>query len=170
MNFFDLIPILLKVSKYPNNYICHVTNHIIYNINSFNIQKILTNSCLYRGEPEYIETILFPSTGEDSQSQYVCVTLVVRLPSGYPDISPIINLRNPRGLDESTVKLMQSDAEAKCKNFIGQPVMFELIEVKKSINHINFIFVSVLKKYINKIMNMSIIKYCFVFITTISFM
>ncbi|EZA62201.1 E3 ubiquitin-protein ligase RNF25 [Ooceraea biroi] len=82
-----------------------------------------------KGEPEYIETILFPSTGEDSQSQYVCVTLVVQLPSGYPDVSPTINLRNPRGLDESTVKLMQSDAEAKCKNFIGQPVMFELIEL-----------------------------------------
>jgi len=88
-----------------------------------------------RGEPEYIETILFPSTGEDSQSQYVCVTLIVRLPSGYPDISPTINLRNPRGLDEDTVKLMQSDAEAKCKDFIGQPVMFELIEVRNySIN------------------------------------
>jgi len=25
---------------------------------------------------------------------------------------------------------MQSDAEAKCKDFIGQPVMFELIEVR----------------------------------------
>lgn len=82
-----------------------------------------------RGEPECIETILFPSTGEDSQSQYVCVTLIVRLPSGYPDVSPTINLRNPRGLDEDTVKLMQSDAEAKCKDFIGQPVMFELIEL-----------------------------------------
>ncbi|XP_003690613.1 E3 ubiquitin-protein ligase RNF25 [Apis florea] len=82
-----------------------------------------------RGEPEYIETVLFPSTGEDSQSQYVCVTLIVQLPVGYPDISPTINLRNPRGLDENTVRLMQSDAEAKCKNFIGQPVMFELIEL-----------------------------------------
>ncbi|XP_039307175.1 E3 ubiquitin-protein ligase RNF25 [Solenopsis invicta] len=82
-----------------------------------------------RGEPECIETILFPSTGEDSQSQYVCVTLIVRLPSGYPDVSPTINLKNPRGLDEDTVKLMQSDAEAKCKVFIGQPVMFELIEL-----------------------------------------
>lgn len=93
-----------------------------------------------RGEPEYIETILFPSTGEDSQSQYVCVTLIVRLPSGYPDISPVINLRNPRGLDEDTVKLMQFDAEAKCKDFIGQPVMFELIEVKNY--SINFLFFS----------------------------
>lgn len=82
-----------------------------------------------RGEPEYIETVLFPSTGEDSQSQYVCVTLIVQLPAGYPDISPTINLRNSRGLDENTVRLMQSDAEAKCKNFIGQPVMFELIEL-----------------------------------------
>ncbi|KAG7209061.1 hypothetical protein KM043_015218 [Ampulex compressa] len=82
-----------------------------------------------RGEPECIETVLFPSTGEDSQSQYVCVTLVVQLPVGYPDVLPTINLRNPRGLDEDTVKLMQSDAEAKCKDFIGQPVMFELIEL-----------------------------------------
>ncbi|CAL7947195.1 unnamed protein product [Xylocopa violacea] len=82
-----------------------------------------------RGEPECIETVLFPSTGEDSQSQYVCVTLIVQLPVGYPDVSPTISLRNPRGLDEDTVRLMQSDAEAKCKDFIGQPVMFELIEL-----------------------------------------
>ncbi|XP_031835225.2 E3 ubiquitin-protein ligase RNF25 [Nomia melanderi] len=82
-----------------------------------------------RGEPECIETVLFPSTGEDSQSQYVCVILIVQLPVGYPDVSPIISLKNPRGLDEETVKLMQADAEAKCKNFIGQPVMFELIEL-----------------------------------------
>lgn len=82
-----------------------------------------------RGEPECIETVLFPSTGEDSQSQYVCVTLIVQLPIGYPDVSPTISLRNPRGLDENTVRLMQSDAEAKCKDFIGQPVMFELIEL-----------------------------------------
>ena len=82
-----------------------------------------------RGEPECIETVLFPSTGEDSQSQYVCVTLIVQLPVGYPDVSPTISLRNPRGLDEETVRLMQSDAETKCNDFIGQPVMFELIEL-----------------------------------------
>jgi len=62
----------------------------------------------------------------------------VRLPLGYPDVSPTINLRNPRGLDEDTVKLMQSDAETKCKDFIGQPVMFELIEVRNY--SINFFF------------------------------
>lgn len=84
-----------------------------------------------RGEPECIETVLFPSTGEDSQSQYVCVTLVVQLPTGYPDVAPSISLRNPRGLDEETVKQMQIDAEAKCEDFIGQPVMFELIELMR---------------------------------------
>ncbi|XP_015603273.1 E3 ubiquitin-protein ligase RNF25 isoform X2 [Cephus cinctus] len=91
-----------------------------------------------RGEPECIETLVFPSTGEDSQSQYVCVRLVVQLPPGYPDVSPSVNLRNPRGLDEDTVKLIQSDAEAKCKDFVGQPVMFELIElVREHLTHSN---------------------------------
>ena len=108
----------------------------------------------FRGEPECIETVLFPSTGEDSQSQYVCVTLIVQLPVGYPDISPTISLRNPRGLDENTVRLMQSDAEAKCKDFIGQPVMFELIEV--CIIYLRFIFV--------KLIYLKIIKYVKIYI------
>lgn len=82
-----------------------------------------------RGEPEYIETLVFPSTGEDSESQYVCVRLVVKLLTGYPDVQPIVTLRNPRGLDEETVKQIQLDADAKCADFLGQPVMFELIEV-----------------------------------------
>ncbi|XP_066597677.1 E3 ubiquitin-protein ligase RNF25 isoform X2 [Prorops nasuta] len=60
-----------------------------------------------RGQPESIETIVFPFTGEDSQS----------------------HLRNPRGLHEDTVQLMKNEAEAKCRDFIGQPVMFELIEL-----------------------------------------
>lgn len=90
----------------------------------------------YRGIPEYIETVVFPSTGEDSQSQYVCVTLVVHLPIGYPDISPLVHLKNPRGLDENTVKLIQTETDEKCRDFLGQPVMFELIEV---INVDNFL-------------------------------
>lgn len=86
-----------------------------------------------------IEMLIFPSTGEDSQSQYVCVRLVVKIPSGYPDVLPIVSLRNPRGLDEDTVKQIQSDADAKCKDFIGQPVMFELIEVRNyTIFHLRY--------------------------------
>lgn len=78
-----------------------------------------------------IEILVFPSTGNDSQSQYVCVRLIVKLITGYPDISPEVNFRNPRGLDEGTMKLIQSEAEEKCHDFVGQPVMFELIEVRK---------------------------------------
>lgn len=76
---------------------------------------------------------MFPSTAEDSQSQYVCVTLVVHLQIGYPDVSPIVYLKNPRGLDENTVNLIQTEVEAKCRDFLGQPVMFELIEVNNLI-------------------------------------
>lgn len=76
-----------------------------------------------------METLVFPSTAEDSKSQYVCVRLIVKLTQGYPDTTPIVTLKNPRGLDEETVKQIQSDAEGKCKDFLGQPVMFELIEV-----------------------------------------
>ncbi|XP_063972103.1 E3 ubiquitin-protein ligase RNF25 [Diachasmimorpha longicaudata] len=82
-----------------------------------------------RGIPEVIETLVFPSTGEDSQSQYVCVTLVVYLSPGYPDVSPVVTLKNPRGLDEDTVTLIQQQVEDKCNDFLGQPVMFELIEL-----------------------------------------
>ncbi|XP_051166818.1 E3 ubiquitin-protein ligase RNF25 [Leptopilina boulardi] len=81
------------------------------------------------GEPELIEILVFPSTGNDSQSQYVCVRLVVKLVPGYPDVSPEVNFRNPRGLDEGTMRIIQSEAETKCQDFVGQPVMFELIEL-----------------------------------------
>lgn len=93
--------------------------------------------CFLRGEPESIETLVFPSTGEDSQSQYVCVRLIVELLPGYPDTTPIVNLRNPRGLDEETVKQIQSDADAKCIDIVGQPMMFELIEVTNLIFYLD---------------------------------
>ncbi|XP_043462520.1 E3 ubiquitin-protein ligase RNF25 isoform X2 [Leptopilina heterotoma] len=88
--------------------------------------KIVENE---NDEPELIEILVFPSTGNDSQSQYVCVRLIVKLLTGYPDISPEVSFRNPRGLDEGTMKLIQSEAEVKCQDFVGQPVMFELIEL-----------------------------------------
>lgn len=81
------------------------------------------------GVPINIETLIKPSTGEDCESQYVCITLSANLPTGYPDVSPIITLKNPRGLDEKTVEKIKIDTDLKCLNFIGQPVMFELIEI-----------------------------------------
>lgn len=83
----------------------------------------------FSGAPETIEVLVFPSTAEDSQSQYVCVRLVVKIVPGYPDVCPVVSLRNPRGLDEKSVNLIETEAEDKCKLFAGQPVMFELIQV-----------------------------------------
>lgn len=83
------------------------------------------------GKPQEIETLIFPSTGEDELSQYVCIKLIVKLLPGYPDVSPTINLKNPRGLDENTIKEIQQDLNSKCQELIGQPVVFELIEIIK---------------------------------------
>ncbi|KOB68534.1 E3 ubiquitin-protein ligase RNF25, partial [Operophtera brumata] len=56
--------------------------------------------------PEIIETVIRPSTGCDVDQQYVCVTLEVRLPDRYPDLSPIVMLRNPRGLDDGLLETL----------------------------------------------------------------
>lgn len=87
------------------------------------------NFC-YRNGAIIIETDVFPATASDHSSQYVRVTLIVTLPVGYPDISPTIDLRNPRGLDDSLLQIMKKEIETKMENLVGEPVVFELIEVK----------------------------------------
>lgn len=62
-------------------------------------------------------------------SQYVCAKLFAKLPPGYPDVSPTVILRNPRGLHEDHVRQIELEAEAKCEECVGQPIMFELIQV-----------------------------------------
>lgn len=73
---------------------------------------------------------MFPSTADDAKQQYVCITLEVTLVPGYPDREPAIQLRNPRGLDDSLINEINSAAKDKCVECIGQPVIFELIEVR----------------------------------------
>jgi E3 ubiquitin-protein ligase RNF25 len=72
---------------------------------------------------------VFPSTADDALQQYVCLTLVVELPPGYPDVVPIVLLRNPRGLDESVLGRIDKEAKEKCESYHGQAVIYELIEV-----------------------------------------
>uniref|UniRef100_A0A1B6CUG0 RWD domain-containing protein n=1 Tax=Clastoptera arizonana TaxID=38151 RepID=A0A1B6CUG0_9HEMI len=78
-----------------------------------------------------IETDVFPWTALDTQQQFVRVTLEIELTPSYPDTSPIVLLRNPRGLDDSTLTSIEQQIRAKCKDYIGQPVIFELIDVVK---------------------------------------
>lgn len=80
--------------------------------------------------PHIIETVLHPSTGNDVDRQYVCATLVVKLTPGYPDSSPEVTLRNPRGLDDDILTTIQLQIREKLFDCRGEPVIFELIEVR----------------------------------------
>ena len=57
------------------------------------------------------------------------MTLIVTLPVGYPDISPTVDLKNSRGLDDSILDVIKEELDLKIKNLIGDVVVFELIEV-----------------------------------------
>ncbi|CAG9786888.1 unnamed protein product [Diatraea saccharalis] len=79
--------------------------------------------------PEIIETVVHPSTGDDVDQQFVCITLEVKLTPDYPDSSPEVNLRNPRGLDDQLLSTINSQIKQKLLDCLGQPVVFELIEL-----------------------------------------
>ncbi|XP_064538036.1 E3 ubiquitin-protein ligase RNF25 [Drosophila montana] len=81
------------------------------------------------GAVEIIETTVLPLTGEEDEQQYICVTLQVLPPPGYPDVSPTFKLLRPRGLDDGRLEAIRSACNAKIKESIGLPVVFDLIEV-----------------------------------------
>lgn len=80
--------------------------------------------------PDSIETVVHPSTGDDIDQQFVRVTLKVKLTPEYPDSSPEVTLRNPRGLDDIILDSIHLQIEEKLADCLGQPVVFELIEVR----------------------------------------
>ncbi|XP_031625431.1 E3 ubiquitin-protein ligase RNF25 [Contarinia nasturtii] len=98
--------------------------------------KITKNS--ETGIPEMIETIVLPTVGEETDSQYVCITLQVMFTKGYPDVEPKYQLRNPRGLDDFGIESIRRAIDAKLTESIGAPVVFDLIEVtREHLTHSN---------------------------------
>lgn len=85
------------------------------------------------GVPEVIETIVHPLTGDNTDQQFVCVTLEVKLTPGYPEKSPEVVLRNPRGLDDDVLDEITKQIKHKLDECLGQPVVFELIGVSLSL-------------------------------------
>jgi hypothetical protein len=81
--------------------------------------------------------VIFPSTADDTLQQYVCLTLVVELPPGYPDVAPVVSLRNPRGLDDSVLGRIDREVKEKCESYCGQAVIYELVEVCLPIERYN---------------------------------
>ncbi|XP_013194906.1 E3 ubiquitin-protein ligase RNF25 [Amyelois transitella] len=105
------------------------------------LEAILLDDVVVKREddvPKSIETVVHPSTGDDVDQQFVCVTLEVKLTSKYPDNSPEVTLRNPRGLDDETLANINSQVKKKLKECLGQPVVFELIElIRESLTESN---------------------------------
>lgn len=81
------------------------------------------------GIPTQIDTTVLPTVGADTDRQYVCITLQVTPTPGYPDTSPMFLLRNPRGLDDHSINQIRTAVTAKLEESIGQPVVFDLIDV-----------------------------------------
>ncbi|XP_055596790.1 E3 ubiquitin-protein ligase RNF25 isoform X2 [Uranotaenia lowii] len=81
------------------------------------------------GIPSLIETTVFPTVGEEVDSQYVCITLQVQPVNGYPDVKPIIKLKNPRGLDDHCINTIEAAVRQKLDESLGQPVVFDLIDI-----------------------------------------
>lgn len=76
-----------------------------------------------------VETVIHPSTGDQIDQQYVCITLEVVLTPDYPETSPEVILRNPRGLDDRLVSKIHTKIKEKLDGHVGNPIVFELIEV-----------------------------------------
>lgn len=81
------------------------------------------------GVPEMIETTVFPTVGEELDSQYVCITLQVLPGPAYPDAKPAIKLKNPRGLDDNIINNIEAAVRQKLDESVGQPVVFDLIDI-----------------------------------------
>lgn len=79
--------------------------------------------------PELIETQIFPTTGDDVESQYVCITLQIVPTAGYPDTKPIFKLKSPRGLDDAGIATIERAVSQKLDESLGQPVVFDLIDL-----------------------------------------
>ncbi|KAL4658334.1 E3 ubiquitin-protein ligase RNF25 [Arapaima gigas] len=85
-----------------------------------------------RGEME-VSVVLYPSTAEDSLSQFVRLTLALTLDSKYPSAPPTISIRHPRGLSDDKLLSVQQCLQAEAQLCLGGPALYQLIEKAKEI-------------------------------------
>ncbi|KAG7154454.1 E3 ubiquitin-protein ligase RNF25-like [Homarus americanus] len=81
------------------------------------------------GVPNGVEVVVVPATAQNIEEQHVRVTLVLLLPPEYPDTTPSILLRNPRGVDDYVLEKIKQESRQRCEEYLGCPVIYELIEV-----------------------------------------
>ncbi|XP_015272040.1 PREDICTED: E3 ubiquitin-protein ligase RNF25 [Gekko japonicus] len=83
--------------------------------------------------PWEILITLYPATAEDPDSQYVCFTLVLTVPTQYPNEVPKIDIRNPRGLSDEQIQKISQTLQHLAEEHLGTAVLYELIEKGKEI-------------------------------------
>ncbi|XP_077011268.1 E3 ubiquitin-protein ligase RNF25 [Tamandua tetradactyla] len=86
-----------------------------------------------RSSPWEICITLHPATAEDQDSQYVCFTLVLQVPTQYPNEVPQISIRNPRGLSDEQIHTISQALSNVAKAGLGTAMLYELIEKGKEI-------------------------------------
>uniref|UniRef100_A0A1A8LDA8 E3 ubiquitin-protein ligase RNF25 n=2 Tax=Nothobranchius pienaari TaxID=704102 RepID=A0A1A8LDA8_9TELE len=80
-----------------------------------------------------VSLVLYPSTAEVSVSQFVRLTLTLTLNQQYPSSSPVISIRNPRGLSDDILSSVQKCLQLEAESWLGSPVLYQLIEKAKEI-------------------------------------
>uniref|UniRef100_A0A8C5E5D8 E3 ubiquitin-protein ligase RNF25 n=1 Tax=Gouania willdenowi TaxID=441366 RepID=A0A8C5E5D8_GOUWI len=97
------------------------------------LQSIYVDELLVENREDGCELslVLFPSTAEDSVSQFVCLTLTLTLDSQYPSSSPHVSIRNPRGLSDDKLHSVRSCLQSEAQSCLGSPVLYQLIEKAK---------------------------------------
>jgi len=81
--------------------------------------------------PKEISIKITPLTASEQEKQYVSLTLVIDLPSAYPNEPPSLGVRNPRGLEDSAIAGLLDEMNTRCEEYVGCPVLFELIEMSR---------------------------------------
>jgi len=74
---------------------------------------------------------LHPSTADEDDKKYVCLTLIFVIPKQYPDKIPQISIKNPRGLSDAHINSIQENLHALAASRINECMIFELIEYAK---------------------------------------
>ncbi|XP_051572714.1 E3 ubiquitin-protein ligase RNF25-like isoform X2 [Myxocyprinus asiaticus] len=80
-----------------------------------------------------VSLVLYPSTAEDSLSQFVRLTLTMDLDSEYPRTSPCFSIHNPRGLSDDKLLSLQRSLQMEAESCLGTPALYQLIERAKEI-------------------------------------
>ncbi|KAM4634477.1 E3 ubiquitin-protein ligase RNF25 isoform 2-T2 [Polymixia lowei] len=80
-----------------------------------------------------VSLVLYPSTAEDSVSQFVRLTLTLTLDQQYPFSSPSISVHSPRGLSDDKLSSVQRCLQTEAESCLGSPMLYQLIEKAKEI-------------------------------------